>query len=385
MNDLQPLGNVDVITGTDLRALASVAGPCVSAFLPTFRHGPETRQGPVRLRRLLTEAHAQLCWAGLTAADADEFLAPMEALLGDDLFWQHLADGLALFTASDRMVWLRLAESFQESVTVGAAFRLRTLLPAVSDDGPFDILALSQHDLRLFRASRTTITPTDTGSTPTSLEQANAFEDTERQLQVRSAGGRNAQFHGHGAGEDLERPALERYFRAVDHGLAKALGSQRPPLVLACVDYYLPIYRSVSDHPGILGEVVEGNPERRSAAELHRAALPLVEPLLAAPRERVEARYQEAVGTGRKLQGVDDIVAAAAQGRVEVLLVAREAPSRWGAVGPEPQEVTVHEERSPTDTDLLDLAVRDTLRHGGEVYPVEGVDDPAGVGAILRF
>lgn len=385
VNRMKPLGDTDVITEADLRALASVPGPCASVFLPTHRHGPETRQGPVRLRRLIAEAHSQLAADGFTVDDADEILAPMEALLDDERFWQHQADGLALFAATDRMVWLRLARPLQDSVVVGSAFRLRALLPEVEGDGVFDVLALSQKQVRLLRANRTAVAPLDIGSTPTSLEEALAFEDPERQLQVRSAGGRTAKFHGHGAGEELDKGALERYFRAVDHGLSKVLGTPRPPLVLACVDYYLPIYRSVSDHPAILDDVVEGNPEHRSAAELHDAALPLVEPLLSASREQAEVRYHEAVGTERSVQGIRDVVTAAAQGRIEVVLVAADAADRWGALGPGPEEVTLHELRSPQDTDLIDLAVRDALRHGGEVYTAEGFDDPDGIGAILRF
>jgi hypothetical protein len=44
------LGEIDLVSSDAVTALGAVAGPCVSVSMPTYRHGPETLQGPVRLR-----------------------------------------------------------------------------------------------------------------------------------------------------------------------------------------------------------------------------------------------------------------------------------------------------------------------------------------------
>jgi hypothetical protein len=165
-------------------------------------------------------------------------------------------------------------------------------------DGHFFVLALSQNSVRLFDASRHRIGELDRGPIPASMDDALAHEDPERQLQVRSGGVGNAQFHGHGAGDEVDKAAIERYLRAIDRGLSERIGSSRQPLVLTSVGYYLPILQSVSSYASIVDAVVEGNPERRSAEELHMAAWTLVEGRFAEQINKDLDRYGATAGTG---------------------------------------------------------------------------------------
>lgn len=279
MGETRTIGDVDLLTADIVKGLAAIDGPCASVFMPTHRHGPETQQGPIRLRNLLDRAVDGLRALDVAGPPADELLAPLWALVDDVPFWQHQGDGL-------------------------------------------------------------------------------------RQLQVRSVGG-GGQFHGHGAGDEVDKAALERYLRAVDRGLAERLGPVEEPLVLASVGYYVPIFKAVSRHPRISDAAVDGNPERRSAPELHAGAWPLVEEHFSARAERLVEQYRQAAGTGRTATGPDEVASAAGEGRVDTLFVG-EGP----AVGDDP----------------VDRALLDTLRHGGQVVGAHGVlEQGAGVAALLRF
>lgn len=357
-------GQIDLISPNDVTALGAVEGPCVSLFMPTHRRGPETSQDPVRLRNLVEQAARALNEAGTSAEDTADLLAPVRALVDDVAFWQHQAEGLAVFAAPGSFSRFRLSTTFVEQVSVGSSFRVVPLIALLSGDGHFYLLALSQNSVRLFDASRHRIGELDRGPIPASMDEALAHEDPERQLQVRSGGGGTAQFHGHGAGDEVDKAALERYLRAVDRGLSERIGSSHQPLVVASVGYYLPILRSVSTYPSIVDVAVEGNPEHRSPEELHSAAWPLVERQLSEEIDKDLDRYGAAAGTGTTATVTDEVADAARDGRVDTLFVVSGAPA---------------DER-------VDRAVLDTLTHGGRIVSVaEPLDTVAPAAALLRY
>jgi hypothetical protein len=358
------LGQIDVISPDHVTALAAVEGPCISVLMPTHRHGPETLQGPVRLRNLVEKAERQLVELDAAEADADELLAPMRALVDDTDFWQHQGDGLALFASPGHFSRFRLPVDLTEEVHVGASFRVAPIAPMLSGDGQFFLLALSQSDIRLFAASRHRIGELDLGPIPASMAEALAHEDPEKQLQVRSSlGASTAAYHGHGIGDEVDKAAVERFVRAVATGLEKRLGATDQPLVLASVAYYLPMLRAATSLR-VVEAVVEGNPEHRSAEELHAAAWPLVEDSFAEQDDRHRERYGDAKGTGTATAAVDDVSAAAAEGRVDTLFVA---------------PVDDHDPR-------VDRAVLDTFARGGRVVAVDlPLDGDGPIAALLRY
>lgn len=358
------LGDIDLLPPDDVRTLVDVEGPCVSIFLPTHRAGSEVAQGPIRLRNLVTRAERALEGGGASAREADAVLAPVRALADDTEFWVRQGDGLAVFAAPGFLARYRLPLSLAEEVTVGPSFRVTPLVPLLSGDGRFLLLALSQNAVRLFEASRHRIGELELGPIPTSMDEALAHEDPERQLQVRSGGGDSAMFHGHGAGGEVERAAVERFLRAVGRGLRQRLGGVDRPLVLAAVAEHLPVFKAVSGYPDVVDAAVEGSPDRRTAEQLHAAAWPLVEDRFTADLDAELERYGAVAGTGKATSAPDEVAIAAAEGRVDRLFV---------VAGAAPDE-------------QLDRAVLATLTSGGRVHEVdEPLDEGSPIAAVLRY
>ena len=250
---------------------------------------------------------------------------------------------------------------------MGTSFRIRPLLPLLSADGAFFILALAQNSVRLFHATRQTIGELALGAIPGSMREAIPQDETERHGQSHSTGPTTEQFHGQGNEADYDKVALERYFRAIDRPLSDRLGASGELVVLACVGYYLPIFTAVSRYPQIWQEAVEGNPEHRPVHELHDAAWSLVAAHFADREERHLDRYRQVAGTGRTLSVPDQVLEAARGGRVDTLLV---DPSR----------------AAEADDDLVDAALVETLRHDGRVLSVRGIPEQGdSLAALLRY
>jgi hypothetical protein len=275
---------------------------------------------------------------------------------------------------------------------VGERFHLKPLLPLLSGDGRFYVLALSQAEVRLFQCTRYSVGEVALESIPGSLAEALRYDDPERQLQFHTGtptgtGKRAALFHGHGVGTDDTKDNILRYFRQVDRGLRALLGEESAPLVLAGVDYLFPIYREANTYPNLLEKRITGNPEGLTAKELHGQAWKIVEFHFQREQKDAAARYRQFTGTDRASSDLKAIVPAAYHGRVEVLFVAV-GIQRWGSFDPQENVVHLHRTPEPGDEDLLDLAAIQTLLHGGAVYAVEqeGVpDQKASMAALYRY
>ncbi|MDD3581859.1 MAG: hypothetical protein PHW74_12665 [Desulfobacca sp.] len=382
---------MELFTRNELSILTEAReGPCVSIFMPTHRIPSETSQDRIRLKNLLRQAQEALQKYGLRASEAQALLEPAEPLLTQLPFWQRQKDGLAMFLAPQFYRYYLLPAPLEELLVVTDRFHLKPLLLLLSGDEGFYILALSQNQVRVLQGSRFRVSEIDLAEMPQSLAEALKYDEQEKQLQFhtgapKAGADRAAIFHGHGVGTDDAKDRILRYFRQIDKGLQELLRNQQAPLVLAGVDYLLPIYQEVNSYGNLIDQGIIGNPEGLSAEELHAQAWALVKPYFEQSQHQAAAKYQQLAGTGKTSKQIREIVPAAYHGRIETLFVAV-GKQQWGTFDPQGHAVAVHPEPEPGDQDLLDLAALHTLLKGGSVFAVkpENVPDGSLLAAVFR-
>lgn len=382
---------MDILTREDLTSLAArQTGPRISIYLPTHRFGPQIQADQTVFRNVLREAERQLAAGGSRSAEIADLLAPAKALIDDRPFWQHSDLGLALFIGREGMRVFRLPETFAERVVIDDRFYLRPLLGLVGTDRHFWLLALSQKHVRLMRGSQQGLEEVDLEGVPESLAETLRFDDFEKaSLQFHTGttgtgGRRPAVFHG--TGETDEKSELVRYFRQVDRGVAEYLQGDAAPLILAGVDYLLPIYREVNSHPTLAPAGVVGSPENTNPAALFERAWDIVMPLLELNRREASHRIDEAWGSSRTTSDPSVLVPAALHGRVETLLVSVDR-ELWGRYNAETDTVTITATHERGTDDLLELATFEALLSGAEVYAIPADDLTHGgtLAALLRY
>ncbi|MGQ0593004.1 MAG: baeRF3 domain-containing protein [Gammaproteobacteria bacterium] len=380
-----------MISNDELRALAGhrEEGPHVSLFMPTARTGVEIQQGPIRFKNLISEVESQLKEQEKKKPEIEALLNPAQQRLQDDDFWQHQSDGLAFFLARGFAQSFCLAERFEELAVVEHRFHLKPLFPLISGDGAFYLLALSQNQVRLFQGSRDHISEVILGEeVPRSLADALGHDLTEEHLQLHTGGGDVSSpiYHAQGAGKDDVKPELRKFLSLVDEGLKKSLGHTGAPLVLAGVDYLLPIYRAVSGYPEVLEEGIIGNPETRGGEALHEQAWQLVGPRFHARRSEARERFYAMASREKSSKRLTEVLLAAVDGRIETLFVAS-GVRQWGTFDSEKRVIDLHDAAHPNDEDLLDLAAVQTYLNGGTVYVVKPGEVPGGdlSAAVLRY
>ncbi len=376
---------MDIFDRPDLESLLRTqAQPCVSIFLPTERAGREVQQNPIRLKNLVREAEQRLSDLGIRSVES--ITKPARDLEADGAFWRHQGDGLALFLSPGFAESYTLPVPFENLVVVADHFHLKPLLPMMASGEHFYVLGLSQKYVKLFRGGRFSVGEVHLDGVPASLRDALKYDDREPSLQSHGGGRTRAIFHGQGLGKDDPKDDIKRYFRLIDAGLHEILREERAPLVLAGVDYLLPLYREVTEYPHVLANGVVGSPEHVSVEQLHARAWDIVAPLFLQARDQAKARYLAVADTPNGTSDVKRAIRAAHRGRVDTLFAAV-GEHLWGTWDETTEAIHIHEQAQAGDIDLLDAAAAQAWLHGGTVFavPPEEVPGDGQLAAVLRY
>lgn len=397
------MGSVALVRSLDdLASLASTAtAPAVSVYLPTHVRGAETRQGPVRLKNLLTEAHELLTAAGSTAAEAEGLLAPGRRLVDDYDFWQHQDVGLAVFLTEQGLQHLSVPLPVDEQVTVGPRFSLKPLLPLLSRGDGFWVLSLTAGQVRLLRGSRSALVDDRTVDLPAGLDDVSADPDYENPVQAapvaRPGTGAisigNAQVYGDSP-PDWRKKQLVELARQVASALDASPHLGGLPVVLVADAELGGHFQRASDLGSQLAGTVETNPGALDDTQLHEAALTVLRPQLERAHAEVVEQFAELHGQDdpRAVSGAAAVAAAAHHGRVELVLLRLDA-AEHGRYDPETATVSL-QRAGGTDgdgtagaTDLVEAAALLTLGSGGGICLLERSELPwvEQMAAVLRF
>jgi hypothetical protein len=277
-------------------------------------------------------------------------------------------------------------------LVVGERFHVKPLLPLLSDDGRFYVLALSLGRLALFQGTQWQLSKVDLHGFPTSLDAALKYDDPEKQLQfhtgTRGPGGtgmRPATFHGQGVSADDDKDNILRFFQRVDEGIQPFLQADEP-LVLAGVGYLHALYRDANSYPHLMDEGIEEGADALTPNELRARAWRIVQPQFVSAREQAAALYRKLEGVGSaKVSGeLEEIARAAYCGRIASLFVAI-GLQRWGTFDSGTNAARLCHEAEPGSQDLLDFAAVQTLMSEGAVYVVKPEQVPGGGSAAAVF
>lgn len=323
---------MDILTIKDLEELINVDQDLfISIYIPTISAGnADIKQNPIRLKQLLRVAEDKLFSMGLRKAEVAKILNPASSLIDETRFWQNQSEGLAIFIHKEGLKYYRLPIEFKESITIGNKLYLKPLLPLFSGNGQFYIMALSKNEVRLFACTRQTVRQVDFEDAPRSMFDMQVDDDPGYNVPIRAAdvsGGADLMYNkvtqGAANENEYEKNELTKYFRAIDAALVSMHEGEKIPLILAGVEYLIPLYREKSNYPYITEEFIKGNPELISGDQLHEKAWTLVEPIFTKGEEVAEEKFKQFSGqqNNMTLTSLEEIIPAAFNGQIESLFI----------------------------------------------------------------
>lgn len=372
------MNTITRLTRNDLLALKERASfPAVSIYMPTHVVARGVGVDPTVLRNLLRRCEEELRGHRIPEKAIDGLLQDARTLQLDAHFWKEQRRGLALLISSSGTTCVMLDLDVSPMTHVGDQFLITPLLPLLSKDERFRVLAISRHGARAFEADSSSMNPVDAaGSLPSFDEYLSSFEvERNRQFNTSSAGGpggRESTSFGHGSQDDETKRHLAEYFRQIDNRLHDHFHDPRIPMVLAGIEYTLPLYRSATRYGSIMEEGITVNPDDMNEHELHSKAWEIVQDVARKKRQEKVEQLNSLAGTGKTTTDLDQMAEAASQGRVEYLFVSDDETRKA------PDDSTVYQ---------INAAAIDTIRTGGEIItvPQGSLYDNASVAAVLRY
>ena len=370
---------------------------CISIYMPCARMGAETKVTPFRLNQLLDRVETQLVAKGFRLPDAQALLKPARDFpIGARApFWQRQQEGLAIFLGRNDFQHFQLPLAFAEQVSIGTRFTIRPLLPLLSGNGTFYVLALSEKQVRFLRGTRDSIEEIPLRVAPHSLAETLKFDEFEKQLQQHSTAsgglgrGSAAVFHGQGDAGDaaLNRKHILRYVSQIDAEVSRILANAHAPLVLAGVETMQGLYRTSSHYATIVKSGINGNPDHLSARQLHERAWTLVAEQFQQPKAAAIEKFCALHAAGKQPSHTTwrALLQEAYIKRVDTLFIPEDACVS-GTFDEDTDTISIHPQPEEGDQDLVDTMAAYTLRSGGMVYVLAPSEMPMGlpVAAILR-
>ncbi len=384
---------MSMINDQEFKKLANYKNEtCVSIFIPTQRAGKEVleEKNKKHLHSEWTQVKKMLKEQNVADNVIEKIGNPIQNLIEDRDFWRHQSDGLAIFSSEDFFEYYTLPVNFVAYHYISTEFYVKPLVPAMTGDGKFNILAIQLEDVKFYEASKYSIMPVEIDDlTPSRLEERVGFDFKEKALQFRTQGegGEKTQFHGHGGSERDEQVEIKQFFRAVDQGIKDHLNKEKLPLVVVCQDHLFPIYKDANTYNHLIEQVVPGNPNDTDMLGIHQKALEIAEPFLNENRDEKIKKYKDLSKTENTTSAVSDIIPAVYQGKVDTLFIENRAEV-WGKYHEDEMKVEFSDDHQDGNISLLNLAARKTVELGGKVYLVEHEFMPqkkSKMNALLRF
>lgn len=387
---------MDILTMEDLKELTNIEQDLfISIYMPTFRKGVDVKQNRIILKKMLRKTKDELYNNGFRKAEVEEFLNPANNLLDNTIFWQNQSDSLVIFLYKDGIKYYRLPFKLKESVSISNKLYIKPLLPLFSGNGQFFLLALSKNQMRFFKGTRQNINEIKLKEAPESMKDMQIDDDPKDSKAVLTSSPQSGFdmpdstiSQGQANEDDYEDNELLRYFRAIDEELCKMNKKEEIPLILAGVEYLIPIYKDISKYPYIVDEIIKGNPEALKEDDLHEMAWEIVKPIFNEDKKVAEEKFKQYSGQRNKLSStsLNKIIPAAYSGQIESLFIA-DGIEQWGKFDHSTNKLKFNDEKSQGDEDLLEYVSMLTLSRGGKVFSVneEEVPDGGDVAAVLRY
>ena len=370
--------------------------PCVSLYLPMEKIGGDTRQNPIRFKNLIREAESRLDKLGLRYAETVSLLQPVMELDKTD-FWENQVQGLVIFISPNLFRYYCLPISFPQLVVVGNNFHIKPLINLINNDGKFYILALSQKNVKFYSGTRYKLNEVEVENMPHNLAEILLEDEFQKGVQHRigiargatSAAQHPGSVHGQGSPDrEKHEEDILQFCYAVDGALREKLRGEKAPLILAGVEYLLPIYHQANTYPYLQETGISGNAETLKTEELNHAAWEIIAPLFQQEYQNLMAVYLQLAGeeSSKIANDIKAIIPDAYYQRIDTLFVPIKQHI-WGKFDLENSTVELHPEAEPDDEDMLDFAVIHTILNGGKVYTLEPDAMPSGVkvAAICRY
>lgn len=383
-----------LITKKDLAELNDLSQEnCISIFIPTHRAGKKVLQGEdtLALKNQLKEVRNKLTKKGLRDDVINKMMAPAQKLIDDTSFWREQSDGLAIFIADGFSRTYTLPVYFEEFNYISNSFYLKPLMPMFVGDGNFYLLMLERSNVKLYECTQHSFTEIIIEDCiPETKQDRVGFDYEQKNLQFRTGqtGTGQSMYHGQEAATGKRKNEIKKYLRAINDGLVPLLREENMPMLIAAQRPLFDIYKEVNTYPNLMEEHLNVNFGDTTIFDVHELAWERMAPVFDRKRKDKIALFLDEQGTGKTAIGIDKIIRAAINGKVDALFCENRSDI-FGSYKEEGNSIVVTQSEEDDNTiSLMNIAAIKTFLNGGEVYLLDKEEMPnpnSRINALYRY
>lgn len=267
-------------TKTEVKDLQKFRSPyCLTiyaAYLPP--HAPGDNPNRIELKNLLKTAKRYLANRGLDQTQIEELIKPVDRIFDEDEFRPNYRHGEVLFVAPDFIRFYNMPTSVRSDITIDVKFDLKQVEKVMEHNLPYYLLLLNHKDVQFFRGDNYLLEEVELTEFPHELTSSLRIDENPQSDQYHQTGpvvlGHKAdQYHGHYNIKEVDKERLTEFFRLVNKAVNQKIKKKNIPLILAGVDYLLPLYRRVNTYPHLEKEQISGNLERTPNYQIRKKAV----------------------------------------------------------------------------------------------------------------
>lgn len=357
----------------------------ITITLPTHKKGEEVQQNPIRFKNLLNSVVKDLKKKDIKPSKINELLKKPNQLVDDLSFWNHSDEGLALYINNRTYQLFELPYNLNEQAYVNNHFLITPLLPMLSLNGSYHILAISPKNLRLLKCTRNSVNEVTPDDIFTNIEDY-IVDKPEVHLQFHTgADNMDAMYFGHGGAEEDKKIFVEKYLRGVEESVTKQLRTSGDPLILVGSEEILPIYRSLNKYSRLLEESVTKYPGALKNKELQEAGWDVIRDYFLQDMYDAIEQFKDG-NTDRVSNNLSEIVESTVMGKTDTLFIAKDEVS-WGIYDEEEHTVHYYSNQNGSNNELLNWTALQAYEKGGKVFvlPKQEMPHASTVAALFRF
>lgn len=333
---------------------------CISIIVPTHEVSRERRNDKIEIKNVVHKAKEKLALYTHTA----EYTALWEKIdaLTAQIDYLHNDKGLGLYVSATQSVKVLFPFEVEEKIVIDDEFAWSELAYLLGLSQPYHLLLLSEKKVSLFSGQLNRLAEVHNADFP------DVYEDTHEYAKPGRASSYAPQANVKGFEKDksiMEEIRLHDYFKVIDKHLHQESSDNSPIIVAAPVEE-LGMFDQVTQHKDRIIARIHGNYTHKSEGELGDLCYPCMVDHLAQLNQKRVADFKEAIGFGKGMQDIREIVKAARVGRIRTLLMEQNYHNR--------------------DYDINELLC-DVYDHKGEVVIMEAdaLGTLPGLVAVLRY
>ncbi len=358
----------------------------ISIYISSFKETKDATNAQ-KLDSQLKEAEKELLNRGMKQKEIDTYVAPVKELLSDSLLLYQTWDGMAIFLNDNFFEYYVVPGITQNYTYIGNEFYILPFLETSTKNSTYYVLALQLHGVHLYKGDRFNISKIEIENfVPQKLETALGWQDYKNEMYVHKGahiqGGIKQQAQFRGAEENKKE--IEEFLRYVDRELLKAIKNKGIPLIIASVDYIFSFYKDISSYSPILDKHICESPQNQSPYELKEKAWDIIKNYYARDKQKAVKQYHE---TTNKSDIPEEILYNTKAGKTDTLYVNSKA-FLWGSYNETNDQVQRHENKHPSDIELINLTAINAITHNSNVFLLNSDEMPQSgieMAAVYRY